>query len=104
MNKLPSIHPGEVLLKDFLEPMALSQNALARATEPNTRMRRAPYWRQATWMASFRAQCVKQHGRGLVVGWCVGNRRASAATVPAKTGSDSEVSSRIPSINQDVVP
>ena len=33
MNKLPSIHPGEVLLKDFLEPMALSQNALARATD-----------------------------------------------------------------------
>ena len=33
MNKLPNIHPGEVLLKDFLEPMALSQNALARATD-----------------------------------------------------------------------
>lgn len=32
MNKLPNIHPGDVLLKDFLEPMALSQNALARAT------------------------------------------------------------------------
>ena len=32
MNKLPNIHPGEVLLKEFLEPMALSQNALARAT------------------------------------------------------------------------
>ena len=31
MNKLPNIHPGEVLLKEFLEPMALSQNALARA-------------------------------------------------------------------------
>ena len=33
MNKLPNIHPGDVLLKDFLEPMALSQNALARATD-----------------------------------------------------------------------
>ena len=32
MNKLPNIHPGDVLLKEFLEPMALSQNALARAT------------------------------------------------------------------------
>ena len=31
MNKLPNIHPGDVLLKEFLEPMALSQNALARA-------------------------------------------------------------------------
>lgn len=31
MKKLPNIHPGEVLLKDFLEPMGLSQNALARA-------------------------------------------------------------------------
>ena len=33
MNKLPNIHPGDVLLKEFLEPTALSQNALARATD-----------------------------------------------------------------------
>jgi addiction module HigA family antidote len=31
MAKLPNIHPGEVLIKDFLEPMGVSQNALARA-------------------------------------------------------------------------
>jgi addiction module HigA family antidote len=31
MKKLPNIHPGEVLLEEFLNPMALSQNALARA-------------------------------------------------------------------------
>ena len=30
-KKLPNIHPGEVLLAEFLEPMGLSQNALARA-------------------------------------------------------------------------
>lgn len=30
-RKLPNIHPGEVLLAEFLEPMGLSQNALARA-------------------------------------------------------------------------
>ena len=28
---LPNIHPGEVLLEEFLKPMGLSQNALARA-------------------------------------------------------------------------
>lgn len=28
---LPNPHPGDVLLEDFLKPMALSQNALARA-------------------------------------------------------------------------
>jgi addiction module HigA family antidote len=28
---LPNPHPGEVLLEDFLKPMGLSQNALARA-------------------------------------------------------------------------
>jgi addiction module HigA family antidote len=28
---LPNPHPGEVLLEEFLKPMALSQNALARA-------------------------------------------------------------------------
>lgn len=30
MKRLRNIHPGEVLLKEFLEPMDLSQNALAR--------------------------------------------------------------------------
>jgi addiction module HigA family antidote len=33
MKKLANIHPGEVLLKDFLEPMGISQNALARAID-----------------------------------------------------------------------
>lgn len=32
MKKLPNIHPGEVLLEEFLIPMEISQNALARAT------------------------------------------------------------------------
>ena len=32
MKTLPNIHPGEVLLEEFLKPMQLSQNALARAT------------------------------------------------------------------------
>jgi len=31
MKKLPNIHPGEVLLEEFLNPMEISQNALARA-------------------------------------------------------------------------
>jgi len=31
MKKLANVHPGEVLLKDFLEPMGISQNTLARA-------------------------------------------------------------------------
>jgi addiction module HigA family antidote len=30
MKKLPNIHPGEVLLKEFLDPLGLSQNLLAR--------------------------------------------------------------------------
>lgn len=30
MKKLPNIHPGEVLLEEFLLPMGLSQNAVAR--------------------------------------------------------------------------
>ncbi|WP_115560743.1 HigA family addiction module antitoxin [Xanthomonas arboricola] len=32
MTVLPNIHPGEILLEEFLEPMSISQNALARAT------------------------------------------------------------------------
>ena len=31
MKKLPNIHPGEVLLEEFLSPLAISQNRLARA-------------------------------------------------------------------------
>lgn len=31
MANLPNIHPGEVLLEEFLNPMGISQNALARA-------------------------------------------------------------------------
>lgn len=30
-KKLPNIHPGEILLEEFLLPMSISQNALARA-------------------------------------------------------------------------
>jgi len=32
-KELPNIHPGEVLLEEFLKPMAISQNALARAID-----------------------------------------------------------------------
>lgn len=31
MRKLPNVHPGEVLLLEFLIPMGISQNALARS-------------------------------------------------------------------------
>lgn len=30
MKHLPNVHPGEVLLEEFLNPMGLSQNAIAR--------------------------------------------------------------------------
>ncbi len=30
MTKLKNIHPGEILLEEFLAPMEISQNALAR--------------------------------------------------------------------------
>ena len=30
-KKLPNIHPGEILAEEFLAPLGLSQNALARA-------------------------------------------------------------------------
>ncbi|KGM57823.1 hypothetical protein N799_01290 [Lysobacter arseniciresistens ZS79] len=32
MKSLPNIHPGEVLLEEFIVPLGISQNALARAT------------------------------------------------------------------------
>ncbi len=32
MKKLPPIHPGEVLLKEFLTPMKITQSRLAKET------------------------------------------------------------------------
>lgn len=31
MRKLKNIHPGEVILEEFLKPLSISQNMLARA-------------------------------------------------------------------------
>lgn len=33
MKTLPNIHPGEILLEEFLKPLGISQNALARAAK-----------------------------------------------------------------------
>ena len=33
MKKLPNIHPGEILLEEFLNPMDISQNRLAHAMD-----------------------------------------------------------------------
>ncbi len=33
LKALPNIHPGEVLLEEFLLPLGISQNALARAMD-----------------------------------------------------------------------
>ncbi len=30
VKKLPNVHPGEVLLEEFLEPLGISQNRLAK--------------------------------------------------------------------------
>lgn len=32
-RKLPPIHPGEILREEFMQPLGLSSNALARALE-----------------------------------------------------------------------
>ena len=61
-NRLPPIHPGEILLKEFLEPLGISQYRLAkdinvsprrineivhgkRAISPNTALRLSRYLR-----------------------------------------------------------
>lgn len=31
MKRLPNVHPGEILLQEFLLPLGISQNAMARA-------------------------------------------------------------------------
>ncbi len=36
-QKLPPIHPGEILLEEFMKPLNLSQNALAKALNVSAR-------------------------------------------------------------------
>lgn len=36
-DRLPRIHPGEILLEEFLKPMGISQYALAKAIEVSPR-------------------------------------------------------------------
>ena len=59
-KKLRNIHPGEILLEEFLNPMGISQNALARATGvPPRRIneivlgKRAVTADMALWLAAF---------------------------------------------------
>jgi len=37
MNRIENIHPGEVLLEEFLEPLVISQNKLAKAMQVSPR-------------------------------------------------------------------
>ena len=37
MKRLPNIHPGEILLEEFLGPLKISQNRLARAMKVSPR-------------------------------------------------------------------
>ena len=37
MKRLPNIHPGEVLMEEFLKPMAISQNRLVRTVAVSPR-------------------------------------------------------------------
>src|SRR5579884_2415734 len=46
-ERLPNPHPGEVLLEDFLKPMGLSQNQLARDIGGSTAARQRDRARQA---------------------------------------------------------
>lgn len=36
-EKLPNIHPGEILLEEFLKPLGISQNKLAREIKVSPR-------------------------------------------------------------------
>jgi plasmid maintenance system antidote protein VapI len=44
MKKLPNIYPGEVLLTEFLEPLGISQNALALRPMFSTKHQRDRAW------------------------------------------------------------
>ena len=63
-NKIPTIHPGEILLEEFIKPMGLSQNRLAieikvpprrvneivlgkRKITPDTALRLAKYFKMS---------------------------------------------------------
>ena len=88
MARLPNIHPGEVLLEEFLKPMGISQNKIARdigvplrrineivqgkrAVTADTALRLANYFdmSEAFWMGlqatTISKTCVKAWASGL---------------------------------------
>jgi hypothetical protein len=46
-NKLPPIHPGEILREEFMKPHGRSQNALARALNIPPRRTNEIFWKSA---------------------------------------------------------
>ena len=83
-KKLPNVHPGEVLAEEFLAPLELSQNALARALAvppcrineidlgrrtitADTALRLARYWGTTPefWMALQAAFVLEEAGEAI---------------------------------------
>lgn len=65
-NWLPNVHPGEILLKDYLEPMGLTKNTLATAIGvPATRIGELVRGRREGSMSSLGAMRL---GPGVVDG------------------------------------
>jgi antitoxin HigA-1 len=87
MRKLPNIHPGEVLQEEFLTPMGISQNGVARAIgvpprrineivlgkraiTADTALRLAHYFgtSEQFWMFCRRALISRRHAISLAFG------------------------------------
>ena len=99
VNKLQNTHPGEVLLEEFLAPMGLSQNRIAReigvpprrineivhgkrSVTADTALRLARYFgtTEAVWMG-LQADCALEEAR-----YRLGNRLESDVRVHAESG------------------
>jgi hypothetical protein len=86
MKRLPNIHPGEALLAEFLEPMGVSQNALARAAGVPPR-----FWRRCVHRSRRRVSCcfLQPDARCLACSqhWCILVSMMRGSRVAAMTHS-----------------
>lgn len=80
-NRLRAIHPGEILREEFLSPLALSVNALARALDvPATRLHAIVHGERA--ITADTAARLARHFGGDAASWLALQATYDLKTLP----------------------
>ncbi|MCC7633697.1 HigA family addiction module antitoxin [Stenotrophomonas rhizophila] len=92
-NKLRAIHPGEILREEFLLPLALSINALARALDvPATRLHAIVH--ETRGITADTAARLARHFGGDPASWLALQAQYDLKTLPTRQEIESNVRPR----------